>query len=296
MNSSRYLVARIILSFGIHRKNKRLSEAADEMHLLRQAEEILGEDVWEETEDVEEISVEYWNLRKYQISVSKLETSIQEADSILDASHEERNTILNHTNEVCQVLEVERDELIRESEKLIAKRDEIIGRAQQVKRKFEASRTKVMVLTNQDHDDGSDHKSEISEERNKLSEYKTLFGGLKEEREAIGDKIQVLDDKITELEARLTEDRKRLRDEASTAYQSIGKANRDKSKLRAEVGVIENEMKQHFSEVGRYVSNHAGTNPTCAKICKDHSHLIAQMQTLRTSIALNHKLAAMADA
>lgn len=296
MNSSRYLIARIALTFGLHRKNKRLSEAADEMHLLRQAEEILGEDVWEQTEDVEEISVEYWNLRKYQIAVSKLEKEIAKADTILDTSHDDRNTILNRTNEVCQALEVQRDELIRESERMIAKRDEIVGRAQQIKRRFEASRTKVMVLSEQDeagHD--GDNKLAIKEERNRLSGYKNDFARLKDDREAVGEQIHELDEKITAIEAELGNDRKRLREEASVAYQSIGKANRDKSKLRAEVGVIEGEMKQHFSEVGRYVSTHAGTDPTCTQICKEYSHLIAQMQSLRSSIALNHKLAAMAD-
>ncbi|BDS07680.1 hypothetical protein NT6N_27200 [Oceaniferula spumae] len=297
MNSSRYLLARIALAFGIRRKNKRLAEAADELHLLRQAEEILGEDVWEQTEAVEDISVEYWSLRKLQMQVKKLEESIGEADSVLDASHEERNTILNHTTEVCQTLEAQRDELVGESEVLIAKRDEIVGRAQLVKRKFEASKTKISVLSDQDEADLSDdHKEVIAEEKSKLTEYKSTFSKLKKEREAIGEEIAALDEKISAMENELEEDRKRLREEASSAYQNIGKANRDKSKLRAEVSVIEAQMKNHFSEIGRYVSTHAGTEPTCTKICKEHSHLIAQMQSLRSSIALNHKLAAMGDA
>jgi len=295
MNSSRYLLARTALFFGLHRKNKRRSEAADEMHLLRQAEEILGEDVWEQTQDVEEISVEYWNLRKYHMDMAKLEQEINAANDILDTSHEERNTILNTTNDICQELESARDDLIKKSEQMIAKRDEIVSRAQQIKRRFDASRTKVAVLSNEDtmkYD--SDSKTSIKEERGKLASYKKDFSRLKEERLEIGVSIDQIDQQITRIEDELAGDRKRLRDEAAVAYQSIGKANRDKSKLRAEVGIIENEMKQYYSEIGRYVSNHIGTDPICAEIGKDYSHLIAQMQSLRSSIALNHKLAAMA--
>ena len=87
----------------------------------------------------------------------------------------------------------------------------------------------------------------------------------------------------------------RLREEASEAYQSIGKANRDVSKLTAEVGLLDLKMQKHRCEIGRYVSNHAGSDATCRQLCKEHSHLVAQMQSLRSSIALNHKLATMAS-
>ncbi len=90
----------------------------------------------------------------------------------------------------------------------------------------------------------------------------------------------------------LTEEK--LREEASSAYHSIGKANRVMSQLTAEIGAIQLEMKERHCEVGRYVSNNAGTDSVCTKICRDHAHLIAQMQSLRISIALNHKLASMA--
>ena len=257
MNSSRYMIARLALSFGLNRKTKRLSEAADEMHILRQAEEILGEDVWEQAEEIEEISVEYWTLRKLMLRQRELEDALGKAGAILDTSHEERNAVLNQTNQA----------------------------------KFDASRTKVQVLSGE-----ADTLEIINNERKKLAAYKVDFASLKAVRDEVGEKIQKLDDRIMQIEAAIAEDRKKLRVEASSAYQSIGKANRDRSKLSAEIGLLEVEMKHHHCEIGRYVSNHAGTDPICTKICRDHAHLIAQMQSLRSSIALNHKLAAMAGA
>lgn len=289
MNSSRYLLARIALSFGIHRKNKRLSEAADEMHLLRMAEEILGEDVWEKAEDIEDISVEYWSLRKLTIKKNELEQKVREAGDVLNLSHEERNAILSESNQACLALEKKRDELVRQSEALVAERDSVISQARQLRRKFDASRTKIQVLSEE-----NGNEDIVREERRKMMEYKTEFGRLKSSRDEVGERIQKLDRSITRIEETIADDRSRLRQEAAEAYQSIGKANRDVSQLTAEIGLIELEMQEHFCEVGRYVSNHAGSDSVCRQICKDHAHLVAQMQSLRSSIALNHKLAAMA--
>ena len=295
MNSSGYILARIASTFGIHRKTKRLSEAADEMHLLCQAEEILGEDIWEQVEELDEVHVNYWNLRKYQLAIIKLEKKLNKVNNVLEASQEERNAILNHTNEMCQTLEETRDGLIKQSEQIIVKRDEIILRAQQIKRRFEASRTKVAVLTTQDEDGHDGNNSDaIKEERTKLEGYKQEFTQLKKEREEIGGELSKLEIEIEQVDDKLSADRQRLRDESATAYQNIGQANRDKSKLSAEIGTIAEKKKQHFLEIGRYISTHTGTDPICTKICSEHTHLIAQMQSLRSSIALNHKLAVMA--
>ena len=260
------------------------------MYLLRQAEEILGEDVWELADDIEGISVEYWSLRKLKMDGAKYKDAIQEADTLLNSSHEERNVILTQTNKECQALEAKRAEYIHESELLIVRRDRIVVEAKGIKRKFEAAQTKIQVISLEGGD-----KAIIEAERQKIKSYKLDFKKLKMIRDDIGAKINALDDKIMHVEETLGDDRKRLRDEASSAYQTIGRANRDMSKLAADVGVIRSEMKLNFCEIGRYVSHHVGIDPICTQICKDHAHLVAQMQSLRSSIALNHKLAAMAN-
>jgi len=260
------------------------------MHLLRQAEEILGEDIWELAEDIEGISVEYWSLRKLRMDGAKYKDSIQEADTLLNSSHEERNIVLTQTNKECQALEAKRAEYIHDSVQLVLQRDRTIAEAKHIKRKFEAAQTKKQVITLE----GGDEEI-IEAERQKIKSYKLDFKKLKMVRDDIGAKMKFTDDKIMHVEETLGDDRKRLRDEASSAYQTIGRANRDISKLAADMGVIRGEMQVHFCEIGRYVSHHVGIDPICTQICKDHADLVAQMQSLRSSIALNHKLASMAN-
>ncbi len=289
MNSTRYFLARLAMAFGLDLKNKRLSEAADEMHLLRLAEEILGEDIWEATEELEEVSVEYWSLRKLQKEKKKLMGFVEKLGESLDLSHEERNQILNQTNQLREKREAEKAKLIKKSEALIAERDRVIAMAQRIKRRYDASRTKMQVLA-----DDASKREIIEEERKKLVDYKKDFVQLKEMRVKIGKKIKVFDEKIAKIDEKLLEERKKLRTEASSAYQNIGKVNRDMSKVSAQIGLIDLEVNDLYGEIGRYVSIHYEGNPVCREICKDHKNLIAQMQLLRTSIAYNHKLASMA--
>jgi len=290
MNSSRYIISRLLLSFGLHRKNKRLLEAAEEAHLLRQAEEILGEDVWEQVEDIEQISVEYWNLRKLRTKVSEFQGAMTQAGEILDLSHEERNEILSQTNKECQALEEKRLSYRTDARELIAQRDRMISEAKLINRKYDASRTKIEVIGLE-----GDGQEVIDKERQKIDSYKLELQSLKKDRDALGLKIQSLDHEIIQIGKRLGNDRQRLKDEASSAYHSIGKANRDISKLGAEVALVESEMKLHYSEIGRYVSLHVGLDPECTQIGKEYSSLIVQIQSLRSSIALNHKLAGMVN-
>jgi len=263
-------------------------ESADEASLLYRAEEVLGEFVWEQVEDIEEISMEYWSLRKLKIEIANLKDLIQDADALLNTSHHERQMVLSQTNKECQALEAKRAEYIEGIEELIQKRDQTIAEAKLLKRHFEAYKTKIQVLSQE-----SGKEDAITSARESIKAIKPQFGALKQKRDALGGKMEALNEKMKLVEDALGIDRKRLRDEASIAYQSIGKANRDVSKLTSEVVMFENQMETHFCRIGCYVSQNVGVDPICTQVCKDQSHLVVQIQSLRSSIALNKKLISM---
>ena len=295
MNSTRYIFANLASSFGLHLKNKRLSEAADEAHLLRQAEEILGEYIWEKVENIDAVNVEYWNLRKHQIAMEKLEGEIQGANEILEASHEKRNIVLNDTSDDSASLEETKDDLLAKSAKMAADRDAILAKAKQIKRNLEASATKVTVLKSQEEKGlGVDNQELIQQENDRRAAYKRDFVDLKKERERLRIEMESMNCRISDIDAELNASRKRLRDKAVSAYHNIGEATRNQSKLRAEVGMNEQEMSLYFAEIGQYVSSNIDKDPACAEVCGDHATLVTQIQMLRSSIELNHKLAAKA--
>ena len=94
MTRFRYFVWRLGQTFGISMAGRHASHAASELHLLREAEEILGRLCWEDIEEVEELSVEYWNLRKLDKAYNELDRRIDSASTTLQQSHDERANLL----------------------------------------------------------------------------------------------------------------------------------------------------------------------------------------------------------
>src|ERR1035437_794863 len=129
MTPSQYFTARVAQGFGIQRRNKRLTEASLEMHLLRDAELFLGQLVWESVADVEELGVEYWNLRKLINEREEIVQRLEICRDTLDKAQEERAALLNLDSTPQQDVIEERSQLITNLESHARKRDDIVARA-----------------------------------------------------------------------------------------------------------------------------------------------------------------------
>lgn len=289
MTSSRYYMARFAQAFGYFRKNQRMADAASEMHLLREAETQLGALVWERVENIEELSVEYWNLRKLIKQRDSTREELANCQARLDLAHEERSAMLSNTPEVHQELADERVTLLTELEKLARSRDEIVAEARDVRRIYEGLRMKLEVLTKE-----APGGEELERVKSRLTELKARFSELKERRIDIGGEIEKGDAKVDIVDSQLTERKKDRRVNASEAFQVIGDGNKQMSILRAESAVIDTQMRQLYAEIGRFISRHAGQHPTCSKAVSANQGLVDVMRALRRSIALNHRLAGTA--
>lgn len=293
MTSSRYFIARFAQAFGYFRKNQRMADAAAEMHLLREAEAQLGFSIWKQVEGIEELSVEYWNLRKFIKEKDSVNERLELCQARLDKAHEERASVLNSTPEVHQELLDQRVAILTELEKLSYQRDEIVAEAREVRRAYEGAKMKLEVLGRESS--GSDaNKQEIEKVKSRLVELKAKFSVLKQQRIDIGEAIEKGDAKVDLVDAQLNEKKKDRRVHASEAFQVIGDGNKEMSSLRAESAVLDTQMRQLYAEIGRFVSRHAAQHPACAKAAKTHRGLVEVMRALRRSIALNHRLAGTA--
>lgn len=293
MTSSRYYVARFAQAFGYFRKNQRMADAASEMHLLREAEAQLGAAVWEKVEGIEELSVEYWNLRKFIKEREIVRSKLEECQTRLDQAHEERATVLNNAPDNHQDLLDERVELLTELEKLAIQRDDIVAEARSVRRTYDGLKMKLEVLTKESAESAA-QKQSIDEVKARLAELKSSFSDLKQRRIQIGNAIEEGDAKVDLVDAKLNERRMARRVHASEAFQVIGDGNKEMSVLRAESALLDTQMRQLYAEIGRFVSRHAANHAACAAAASSHRGLIDVMRALRRSIALNHRLAGTA--
>jgi chromosome segregation ATPase len=293
MTSTRYYIARFAQAFGYFRKNQRMADAASEMHLLREAEAQLGAAVWEKVETIEELSVEYWNLRKFIKEREQIRKRLLECQQKLDKAHEERAAVINNTPELHQELIEQRQTLLSELEQLARQRDEVVARAREVRRAYDGLKMKLEVLTKESNGEAP-KVEEIQKVKQRLTDLKTKFSELKEERVRIGEKIEEGDAKVDAVDAQLNEKKMDRRVNASEAFQVIGDGNKEMSALRAESGVLDTQMRQLYAEIGRYVSRNANHNAACAAAASTHQGLVDVMRALRRSIALNHRLAGTA--
>ena len=290
MTSSRYLIARVAQTFGYFRKNQRMADAASEMHLLREAEAQLGMAIWEKVEDIEELSVEYWNLRKFIKEKELIRKKVEDCQIELDKAHEKRVSVLNNTPEVHQELMDQRIHLLTELETLAWRRDEIVAEAREVRRAYDGFKMKLEVLTNESKGSEAD-KEKIAEVKRRLTDLKLKFTDLKKQRLLIGAEIEAGDDKVDLVDEQLNEKKRDRRMHASEAFLVITDGNKEISILRAESGLLDTQMRQLYAEIGRFISRNTHHHPACATAASSHQGLVDVMLALRRSIALNHRLA-----
>jgi chromosome segregation ATPase len=290
MTTTRFFVARIAQAFGYVRRAQRMGDAASEMHLLREAEAYLGEAIWEKVENIEQLSVEYWNLRKLVKDLDEVRERLAAAQRRLDIAHEERANVLNNTPEANQELLDRRVVLLTELEALAQKRDGIVTAAREVRRAYVGLKMKLEVLTNEAGGSNT-NDAEISAVKQRLDELKKRFAELKQERIDVGHKIEQGDNKVDEVDELLKEEKRQRRLLASEAFEAIGEGNKEISVLRAESGLLETRMRQLYGEIGRYVSRHSHQDPACTAAASSHRGLVDVMRALRRSVALNHRLA-----
>lgn len=293
MTSSRYLIARVAQAFGYFRRNLRMADAASEMHLLREAEAQLGAAIWEKVENIEELSVEYWNLRKLIKEKEIVRQKLAECQARLDRAHEERVNVLISAPEVQQDLLDQRVELLMELEKLAQSRDEVVIEAREVRRIYDGMKMKLEVLT-KESSPSVDHKKEIDKARTRLTELKARFSELKQKRIQIAREIEEGDSKVDLVDDQINEKKKDRRIHASEAFQMIGDGNKEISVLRAESALLDTQMRQFYAEIGRFVSRHTHQHAACNAAVAAHRGLVDVMRALRRSIALNHRLAGTA--
>jgi chromosome segregation ATPase len=293
MTTTRYWINRLAQSFGYIRKNSRMSDAASEMHLLREAEAFLGLHIWENVEPIEALSVEYWNLRKLVKERDIAKEKLASCEENLRLAHEERAALLNSMPEFDQSLLDERNSLLAGLEELAKQRDAVVANAREVRRAYVGLKMKLEVLT-KESDGSPSNREEINRVKTRLTELKSKFEELKLERIKVGEQIEQGDARIDILDVELKESRQQRRMLASEAFQAIGDGNKEISTLRAETALIDTKMRHLYAEIGRYVSRNSNRDPDCAKAADSMHGLVDVMRAMRRSIALNHRLAGTA--
>jgi len=292
MTPTRYFLSRIARTLGIHRRNQRMSDAASETHLLRDAEAYLGAMIWEKVENIERLSSSYWNLRKLTQERESISTRLVFCQEKLNKAHADRADLINTVSEPEQKLLAEKAEIEAGLGNLSIRRDKVVAAAKEIRKSYEGLKVKSEVLTNESSDE-KPANGEIDKIKASLAQLQERFAGLKAERTKISEEITAGDQRIGELTEQVRTIKKSQHERAAKAIQSIGDANKDISTLRAECGLLDTRMSQLHAEIGKHVSRNIAADAACLEAIREHRALVDVMQALRKSISLNYRLADM---
>lgn len=290
MTPAHYAIARIAKFFGIDRRNKRLSDAGGELHLLREAETFLGHAVWEHASDIESLSMEYWKLRQLAERSTELQQQLVAREAEIKSSSELQQIDPSDVDALLKLHE-RRAILQEEVQKLAHQRDLIVNQARLARRNYEGMKAKLDVLSKNTRQ----HAADIKATEELIQAYLARFATLKEQRVAVGHAIERLDLQMQHVENDIAGIQRKQEAATVTAFQAMGGVNREISALRAEHGNVHLQMQALYTEIGRMVSRHTDRkSPDHAAIMRairHHRALIEVMRALRQSIAYNHRLA-----
>lgn len=285
MTQSRYLIASLLQNFGVRRKARRMTDAAFEMHLMQDGEEILGAYCWRNIEHIEELSMEYWKLRRLEGEEANLLSKVREAEKTLVDAQKQRASYLDRSKGQGEDYLDERNTLLVSIEEVNKERDSLMAEAIRTKKKHSALKRKVKVL----QEEGLDEEAEIRKGREELASLREIFTADKERLNSLNEKSTHLEDRLDQIQGKINLEVNYSKGEATEAFSRITKANRDITKHKVELGVLQAEQGVLFREVGRFL-NVNSKRKDCRKACRQHRGILEQTRLLFQSIELNRKL------
>ncbi len=286
MTSTKYFLLCLASRFGYLRKNIRLGHAANEAHLLKEAEIFLGEAVWRKTENIEALSMEYWNLRKHVKDHERISKEIAQLQGVFVDSHQQNAEGLKSATDLLQGLAEERKETLAQLDTLTRERDRIVSKAQDIRRIYDGLKIKQDVLRKE-----GAMLAEMEKTSSRLEEVRSDFDSLRERREEITQQLAAANTKIREIEAMTSERKQHGKSQATENFQYIGDANQQISTRQAQLNSLSAQIRSLYADIGRHVSLNAPNDPQCKLAGKDQRGLIDVMVALRKSIQYNYKLA-----
>jgi len=285
MTRTRYGFAIFFQSFGLVRKTKRLTDIAFEMHLLQDGEELLGAACWPGSEEIEELSMEYWTIRRLEREQAAISAKVTEAQTTLKQAHEKRVGLLDQSKESGNELFQDREKLFEEIQSLNNSKDEIMFEAQLTKRRHSALRMKAKVL----FEEGNESREKIIECQKALEALKIEFEDTKERLGTLDKKIDDKDAELAILQNEIDKKLKGSKDKAQESFSQISQANKDITKYLAELGLRQEEHSRLCRDIGRFLSIY-DMRPDCQSACKSHQGLLTQLRILRRSVQWNRSL------
>ena len=286
MTQARYLVAKLFSSFGFTLTEKHRTATAYEAHLLRDAYQIIGGLTWKNVEDIEEVSSEYWSLRKLSKEHQKLSSRVETITETLETVQEERSQAIVSVTDNNRGPASQRDNIAKNIEQLSKEREEIQQKGRAIKRSHAGLKTKLEVLLEEQSDD---NKAEIETTTNQVQELRDNFKKIKERREQLDKQITKQQAELNTLNSQISDESSTIREQAESQFSTIGKTNKELTGLRSSLSHLETNISALQSHIGKHLLQ----NPQDAQVkdaTKQYKGLLNLIKEVKKSSIRHRKL------
>jgi len=284
MTLQRYIKAKFLKTVGISKKQQRLQHAAHEMQLLSDAEEILGRNVWQNVQHIEQYQEHYQSINNLNEEKNGILEKISDIDTKVSqfkqSQAEKFKLVSNFTSqkEAYQLQQIKVDGIIADIE-------DINKVANNIKKSFNLAKQKIQEIS------GSESEAEISKTQAKIDRLKAKFTELKEKKILSDQRLTEEKTILKKLENFQDDSKTNYKDAAASNYQLMEKARNALASYRNQVGILDNKIISHYKEIGKNISVEYFTNSQCKAAAKEKHHLCKIIKSLRKSIAYNNILA-----
>jgi chromosome segregation ATPase len=286
MNAIGFAIRRIARSFGIKNEMNRRMSITRELQFLAEAEAILGRMSWVDSENIQEIAEEFYQIREQEADAKELRKEIRQLER-------ENNTLLAEQEALEGDLEKQINQLTSgkttEMQRTIALMNEI----ENLKIDAEITRKKYsgMKLRLKSMIDSGAPDEELEVVRKNLVQLKGEYAA--ETKQVVDKQADVLhsESEITHLENRVSDLREDARSRISSLMNDVGKSSNLVARYGAKLGGIEKSIGDMTYSVGSFLSSNVDNpTPEIKEVIHKHRSMISKVNALKSSIHFNRIL------
>jgi len=286
MNTLGFVIRRIARSFGIKNELNRRMAITREMQFLAEAEAILGRAAWKDSENIQEVAEEYYQVQQLESQSEKLRVEIAklevENERLLIQQENLESSLENRINTLTQ----EKSTTMQKAIALLNDIENLKIDAEITRKKYSGMKMRLKSFV----ETGADPE-EIEEVTAKLAQLKEEYG---DETNLMIEKqvgVRSCEAKVAELEKRVAATREEARQKITALMNEVGRSSNLVARCGAKLGAVEKKISDLTFEVGTFLSNNADNpTPEIKRVVQKHRGIVSRLNTLKTSIRYNRIL------
>ncbi len=287
MNAFGYVVRRVLWQFGIKRAKKRWEIANRELQVLKEAEDLLGRVAWQEADEVEELTGEYWQLKSIESQEVALLEEIERLKEENDALEDKILDITDEVHEEIDRLVEQRNEIASEVDQFLLEIEEIREDASEIRHRFDGHKVKYKVLQAQEGVDPAG----LERIKTILRDLKTAFNERKEQTIERNRQIEKIEERLIKVDEAIQAKRQEIGKRSAKVSQKIGENSKRLADQMAKVGAFAREKSELQSKIGLFLSANPDASEGLRKATRRHMDLVGRINYFRKSIQYNQRLA-----